>query len=100
MRPEGGEWELIKKFRKRKFGLDPKYAPNPRVLGEVQSSYRGATLTQNNPRTRVNKRGSKHEKTAQEPARYISPVDPTLTELSVSVKPMIQSMQHVKSSTG
>ena len=35
--------------RKRKFGLDPKYAPNPRVLGEVQSSYRGATLTQNNP---------------------------------------------------
>ena len=50
MRPEGGSWELIKNFRKQKFGLDPNYAPNPRVLGEVQSSYRGATLTQNNPR--------------------------------------------------
>ena len=52
MRPEGGEWEPIKNFCKRKFGLDPNYAPNPRVLGEVQSSYRGATLTQNNPRNK------------------------------------------------
>ena len=52
MRPEGGEWEPIKKFRKRKFGLDPNYTPFPRVLGEVQSSYRGATLTQNNPRNK------------------------------------------------
>ena len=48
----GGEWEPIKNFRKRKFGLDPNYAPNPRVLGQVQSSYRGATLTQNNPRNK------------------------------------------------
>ena len=48
----------------------------------------------------MNKRGSKHEKIALEPARYISPVDPTLTELSASVKPMIQSLQHMKSSTG
>ena len=48
----------------------------------------------------MNKRGSKHEKTAQEPARYISPVDPTLIELIALVKPMIQSLQHVKSSAG
>ena len=52
MRPERGEWEPIKQFRKRKFGLDPNYVPNPRVLGEVQSSYRGATPTQNNPRNK------------------------------------------------
>ena len=50
--------------------------------------------------TRVNKRGSKHKKTAQEPARYISPVDLTLTELSASVKPMVQSLQHENTSTG
>ena len=48
----------------------------------------------------MKKRGSKHEKIAQELARYISPVDLTLTELSAPVKPMIQSLQHVKSSTG
>ena len=52
MGPDGGEWEPIKNFHKRKFGLDPNYAPNPRVQGEVQSSYRGATLTQNNPRNK------------------------------------------------
>ena len=52
MRPERGEWEPIKNFRKRKFGLDPNYAPNPKVLGEVQSSYGRATLTQINPRNK------------------------------------------------
>ena len=30
---------------------DPKCAPNPGFLGEVWNCYRGATLTQNNPRT-------------------------------------------------
>ena len=73
MRQEGGEWEPIKKFRKRKFGLDPNYAPNPRVLGEVQSSYEETTLTQNNPR---NKQDQSWKRT-REIEQYNSPVDPT-----------------------
>ena len=77
MRPEGGSWEPIKNFRKQKFGLDPNYAPNPRVLGEVQSSYRGATLTQNNPRNKSEQAWKQTlENNARNNARYNSPVDP------------------------
>ena len=34
-RPEGGEWEPIENSRNERSASDPKFEPNPQVLGEV-----------------------------------------------------------------
>ena len=71
MRPEGGVNGSLRKLTQSKTSAqDPKAHPNPRVLGVVHSSYRGATQTLKTLGTSVIKRGSKHTKTAQETARY------------------------------
>ena len=83
-----------------KIGLVQKYTPNPRVLGEVQSSYKGTTLTQNNPRDKRDQSQKQPRRTARETARYNSPVDPTYMSLSTSVEPKSQSRQQCKTITG
>ena len=64
-------------YRNRKTSAqDPKAHPNPKVLGEVQSSYEGATLTQNKPRNkREQARKHTHENGARSNARYIHRLD-------------------------
>jgi len=94
MRPEGGcEWEPLKIIAINNLAQDPSVHPNPRVLGKVWNSYEELHQHKNALGIHETKHGSKHEETAQKPARYISPVDPTHKGLRASVKPMIQSLQ-------
>ena len=65
MRPEGGEWEPIKILAKKASAQDPSPYPNPSVLGVVQSSYRGATLTPTSLRNKCDQaRKQTHEDSA------------------------------------
>ena len=67
-----------KKFSQTEARLKIPSAPNPRVLGEVQSSYREATLTQNNPRNKTEQAWKQtRENSTRNNTRYNSPVDPT-----------------------
>jgi hypothetical protein len=94
MRPEGGcEWEPLKIIAINNLAQDPSVHPNPRVLGKVWNSYEELHQHKNALGIHETKHGSKREETAQKPARYISPVDPTHKGLTASVKPMIQSLQ-------
>ena len=43
----------------------PKFTTNPRVLGEMQSSYRGATLTQSSPRNKQDRPWKQPRRAAQ-----------------------------------
>ena len=75
MRPEGGggvNGSLRKLSQSKALAQDPKAHSNPKVLGEVQSSYQGAALTQNKPRNkREQARKHTQENGARSNARYI-----------------------------
>ena len=47
-----GKWEPVKNLANKSSAFDLKCAPHPRALGKLQSSYRGATPTQNSPRNK------------------------------------------------
>ena len=51
-------------------GLIPKFTPNPRVPGDVWSSYEGATPTQESPRNKLERTRMQTQTTAQKQARY------------------------------
>jgi len=67
MRPEGGvNGSLQKLSRSKTSAHNSRVHPNPRVLGDVQSSYKGATLTQNKPRNQSDQaRKQLHESSAR-----------------------------------
>ena len=94
MRPEGGvKGSLLKLSRSKALAQDPKAHPNPKVLGEVQSSYEGATLTQNKPRNkREQARKHTHENGARSNARYIHRLDQRAQGKCVSLTG-VQSLQ-------
>jgi len=66
----GANGSQQKLSRLKTLAQDPSAYPNPRVLGVVHSSYRGATQTLKTLGTSVIKHRSKHTKTAQETAWY------------------------------
>ena len=68
----GVNGSLRKLSQSKALAQDPKAHSNPKVLGEVQSSYQGAALTQNKPRNkREQARKHTQENGARRNARYI-----------------------------
>ena len=67
---EGVNGSQLKFLQFEMIGLMPRFTPNPRVPGDVWSSYEGATPTQESPRNKLERTRMQTQTTAQKQARY------------------------------